>query len=97
MGPPPWVYFGDAASQRVHLSAHHEDDGRFDQFWQMEGQMSVLGFGRKSRCCDKWLTATAARLRVWLIETGVHEKVTRLIEGAVRDLIISNGTVAKQR
>ncbi len=85
---PRWVYFGDNRLNRVFYLVHHEDDGTFDQFWQMEGAMTVFGFGRQFRCCAQSLNRTPARFTIGFASSADHGTVRRVIEGAYRDLKI---------
>jgi hypothetical protein len=87
--PPRWVYFGDARLNRVLFLVHHENDGEYDQFWQMQGNMTVFGFGRKYRCCDKSLRQTPARFTVGLAETADFTEAARTIESAYTRLAIT--------
>ena len=66
MANPEWVYFRDGARDRYLFMAHHEDDALEDQYWQMENNMTVFGFGRQYPCCDKYLTAVPAHLTIGL-------------------------------
>ncbi|MEZ5400016.1 MAG: hypothetical protein R2729_10140 [Bryobacteraceae bacterium] len=75
-----WVYFGDADSPRVLLLVNHQDDSANDQFWQMEGNMTVWGFGRQYRCCGRYLTATPARYTVRLVESADFPKIKAAAE-----------------
>jgi hypothetical protein len=93
---PRWVYFGDAALRRVLFVVHHDDDGAFDQFWQMEGNMTVFGFGRQYRCCEKSLTKTPAQFTIGLVESNGHPEIRERVEGAYRNLLITKGEIEKR-
>jgi hypothetical protein len=43
-----WVYFGDPNLGRSLFLAHHEDDDAFDSYRHLDGNMTVLGFGRQT-------------------------------------------------
>jgi hypothetical protein len=93
---PRWVYFGDPAVSRVLFLSHSEDDGEYDQFHQMEENMTVFGFGRKLPCCEKSLTKVPATFTVGLVESTDHEAITKLVNGATTDLIITKGSVQRR-
>lgn len=63
---PEWVRFGDAASRRVLVLENHQPDQENDQYWPMDGLMTVFGFGREYRCCGRYLKVTPARFTVRL-------------------------------
>jgi len=63
---PEWVRFGDLSSPRVLQIESHQQDGENDQYWPMDGQMTVFGFGREYRCCERRLTAVPARFTLRL-------------------------------
>lgn len=44
---PEWIAFGDRSGERAVLLFHHEDDKHPDNFYQMENNMTVFGFGRQ--------------------------------------------------
>jgi hypothetical protein len=50
---PEWLYFGESGGRRALFLVNHQDDDANDQFWQMEGSMTVFGFGREYRCCGR--------------------------------------------
>ncbi len=93
---PRWVYFGDANSERVLFLAQHSDDGDYDQFWQMEGNMTVFGFGREYKCCEKSLTKTPAEFTIGFVKSSEHDAVAAAIEGAYRNLVVSKGPVEQR-
>jgi hypothetical protein len=94
--PPRWAYFGDPKSRYVLFLAHHEDDGETDQFYQMREQMTVFGFGRKLRCCEKSLRKTPARFTIGLAATAPVGELARLIEAAMRDTTVRPGRLEKR-
>ena len=85
---PQWAVFGDRAQVRILFVAQHEPDEAPDQFWQMEGNMTVFGFGRQYRCCEKYLTAVPAHFTVGLAETADLDRAVKFVESAVRPLSI---------
>ncbi len=90
---PEWIYFGDEKIRRVLFFAHHEDDNANDQFWQMDDKMTVFGFGRKYRCCERFLTKTPAHFTLGLIEDSGHFTVSKTIGAAFQSPVISTGKI----
>ena len=93
---PRWVYFADGALDRVLFLAQHPEDGDFDQYWPMEENMTVFGFGRELRCCDKSLTAAPARFSVGLVESREHGEVARQVHSVYRDVFVAKGAVEQR-
>ncbi len=90
---PEWIYFGDEKIRRVLFFAHHEDDHANDQFWQMDDKMTVFGFGRKYRCCERYLTQAPAHFTLGLIEDSSHFTVSKTIGAAFQSPTISTGKI----
>ena len=84
---PEWAYFRDGPTGRYLYFIHHEDDSAGDQYWSMEGNMTVFGLGRQYKCCGKYLTATPARLTVGLGENGTAPQTT--IDSAFRPVAVT--------
>jgi hypothetical protein len=74
---PEWLYFADRTIQRSLLLIHHEDDDIVDQYWPMEGNMTVFGFGRKYKTTDRYLTKTPARFTIALCESLDFDTIRR--------------------
>ncbi|MEO8167609.1 MAG: T9SS type A sorting domain-containing protein, partial [bacterium] len=87
---PEWVYFGDVAMRRVLYLSKHEDDNAGDQYWQLENNMTVFGFGRQFQCCDRYLTAVPMHLTIGFAEDSVAALAT--LSGSSRDLNVSLGS-----
>ncbi len=81
---PEWIAFGDDRTERVLVIAHHADDDKLDQFYQMEGQMTVFGFGREYRCCAKYLEEVPATYTVALVESWDPAVIGAAVEGMSR-------------
>jgi hypothetical protein len=96
MPAPEWLYFGDSITTRFLFVAHHGDDAASDQFWQMEGNMTVFGFGRQYPCCDKYLTAVPNRFTVGLAEAANFATAAPLVEAAWRDLAVTVGAAEER-
>jgi hypothetical protein len=78
------VYFGDGTLKRALFLVNHQDDDANDQFWPMEGNMTVFGFGRQYRCCGRYMTAAPAQFTVGLLEDSGFERVRAAVESAWR-------------
>jgi hypothetical protein len=86
---PEWAYFGDNATARVFYMVHHETDNTPDQFWQMEGNMTVFGFGRQYPCCGKYLNTVPATFTIGFGEDSLNALGS--INSSSRDLQIIPG------
>jgi len=64
---PEWVIFGNKVSRRVLQIINHQPADEPDQYWPMDGAMTVFGFGREYRCCGKFLRTAPARFTVKLL------------------------------
>jgi hypothetical protein len=87
---PEWVYFGDNASRRFLYLAHDEDDDLEDQYWNMENNMTVFGFGRQYATDGRLLTQVPARMTLGFGEDTLAAVST--IDGSFRDLSVSIGS-----
>lgn len=65
---PEWVQFGDGMSRRVLTIENQRGGGESDQYWPMDGLMTVFGFGREYRCCGKYLGGAPARFSLRLAQ-----------------------------
>ncbi len=89
---PEWAYFGDSGSRRFLYLAHHEDDNLEDQYWNMENNMTVFGFGRQYATDGRLLTQVPARMTIGFGEDTLQAVST--INGSFRDLGVSIGSPA---
>lgn len=85
---PEWVFFGDAKVKRTLFLANHDDDDAPDQYWPMEGKMTVFGFGRAFRFRDQYLNRAPAQLTIGLLETDDFNEAAMRIESAWRPLTV---------
>ena len=88
---PEWAYFGDESLGRIIYLIHHEDDNHSDQFWQMQNNMTVFGFGREYTCCGMYMTAAPAHFTVGLADATTIGEALPIIDGAWRPLQITVG------
>ena len=96
LSKPRWVYFGDSKVDRVLFLAHHVDDGTYDQFYQMDGEMTVFGFGREYKCCAKSLTAAPAEFTIGFVESTEHAAIATAVEAAYQPIIVSKGPLERK-
>jgi hypothetical protein len=87
---PEWVYFGDRSISRFLFLAHHEDDNLEDQYWNMENNMTVFGFGRQYATTTPLMTTAPAHLTIGFGEDTLQAVTT--INSAYRDLAVTPGT-----
>lgn len=89
---PEWVYFGDGGMRRVLYFIHHEDDTVPDQFFPMQGNMTVFGFGREFKGMGMYLTTVPTHLTIGFAEDGTYlSRAKKVIEGAYKEVKISAG------
>ena len=86
---PEWAYFGDRSGRRFLFLAHHEDDNLEDQYWQMENNMTVFGFGRQYASTTPLMTTVPAHLTVGFGEDTLQASL--VINSAFRQLITTTG------
>jgi hypothetical protein len=88
---PEWAYFGDEGLGRIIYLVHHEDDALSDQFWQMQNNMTVFGFGREYTCCGMYMTEAPAHFTVGLADASSIDEALPIIEGNWRPLQVAVG------
>ncbi len=87
---PEWAYFGDDLSKRFLYLAHHEDDNLEDQYWNMENNMTVFGFGRQYATTTQLITQVPTHMTIGFGEDTLQAVTT--IDGSFRDLGVNAGT-----
>ena len=88
---PEWVYFGDAALDRVLYFARHEYSDAIDEYWHFgEGGMTVFGFGRGPKI-HGWqrLRDVPTHLTVGFADETSHAGASSWINSAYRDVKIA--------
>jgi len=88
---PEWVYFGSGKTRRVLYLVHHEDNDQPDQYWPMEGNMTVFGFGRTYGTIERFMERLPAHFTVGFADDGALESARRVIDSAFRDLAVTFG------
>jgi hypothetical protein len=86
---PKWVAFGDGSLARLLYLVRHDDSEALDQFWQMDGNMTVFGFGRQYRCCQKYLTTVPAQFTVGFAETTDVGQLVKHVHSAFQPLLVT--------
>jgi hypothetical protein len=76
---PEWLYFASSRLDRSLILIHHEDYDLEDQYWPMESNMTVFGFGRKYKTIDRLLTRSPAHFTIALCESRDFSAVERFI------------------
>lgn len=79
-----WVYFGDESSRRVLFLVNHQDDRYADQFWQMQGKMTMWGFGREYRCCGRYLRDVPGRFSLGFAESNSFDSIRETVWAALQ-------------
>jgi hypothetical protein len=88
---PEWVYFEDSLLDRFIYLVHEEDDSLSDDFWQMQSNMTVLGFGRTQNVSDKQLSDVPAHFTIGLADGADLSHASKIIEGAYRGVTVTAG------
>ncbi len=78
-----WAYFGDPGSKNVLFLVNHQRQSAPWQYWPMDGNMTVFGFGRELSCCGMYLTEAPARYTIGIAEDRGFDAIARVI-GAVK-------------
>ena len=93
---PEWVYFGDRAVDRVIFFVHHEDDSHGDQFWQMQGNMTVFGFGRKPHeNPGTYMDQVPVHMTIGFAESRDFNEISNTIRKAIQEPVIETGKIQK--
>jgi hypothetical protein len=82
---PEWIYFEAADRNRSLFLIHHEDDDIVDQYWPMEGNMTVFGFGRKYQSLDRYLTQTPAHFTIALRESRKFGSIRKFAQSRLKE------------
>jgi len=88
---PEWVYFEDSVLDRYIYLVHEEDDSLSDDFWQMQSNMTVFGFGRTQNVNDKQLSGVPMHFTIGLADDATFSTANKVIEGSYRPVSITVG------
>ncbi len=94
---PEWIYFGDSRLKRMLYLVNHQHDDATDQFWPMEGNMTVFGFGRQYRCCGRYLSVAPASFTIGFGEDSEFSAASQTINAAYQDLSILVGMPERRK
>jgi hypothetical protein len=64
--------------------ANHQQDSGPDQYWPMQDNMTVFGFGRQFTCCRQFLNAAPARFSIGFIPASDMDAARQRIESLTR-------------
>ena len=79
---PEWAYFGDNKMNRVLYFVHHTDDNIGDQYWPMNSDMTVFGFGRTCEGVCLGLKETPKKFTIGFSEGDTtYNHLKEIIEG----------------
>ena len=93
---PEWVWFADESCNRVLYLAKHEHDQHPDQFWQMQGNMTVFGFGRKPHeNPGTYMEEVPVHLTIGFAESTDYNEIKSVIRAAVMKPAIKAGKIQK--
>ena len=93
--PGEWIYFADGKLDRSIFLIHHEDDDLMDQYWPMQQNMTVFGFGRVRSPLQMLMKDVPAHFTIGLCDARDYHTVKKIINSAYRDLSIKIGKPEK--
>lgn len=73
-----WIYFADPSSKYALYLASDATAAPW-QYWPMDGNMTVFGFGRELTCCGKFLAGTA-HFTIGIVENRGFDFIARAVE-----------------
>ena len=83
------MYIEDSGLDRAIYIIQHQPDGNTDSYWQLNGDMTVLGFGRLD--LNTYLSATPNVFTVGLADGASFDNMERIIESAYQPLGVAAG------
>lgn len=88
-----WVYFGDENLGRYLFLAHHEGDDLEDSYYNLDNNMTVFGFGRRSpegAPAERLMSGTGNTFTIGIADGGGNvSNASAAINGAYRGLIVT--------
>ncbi len=85
-----WIFFGDKRVGRGLLLVQHHDDNNGDNYYGMENNMTVFGFGRPSGTSEV-LTQVPATYTVALVEDSAFARVAEIAKEFVEGKPLATG------
>lgn len=90
---PKWVYFASPPSQWCLFAASHQDEGAPDQYWPMQNNMTVFGFGRRYQSGGYYLTHNQAVYTIGILPHANFAATSSRILSAVSELAVAVGQI----
>jgi hypothetical protein len=87
-----WAYFGDPGVGRSLFVSHHEDDTLQDEYWSMESNMTVFGFGRTISSLTGLLSSVPQHFTIGLMEGTGFAQNSKTVYSAYKDMVIIKGS-----
>ncbi|MFP4143871.1 MAG: hypothetical protein ACLFV3_01890 [Phycisphaeraceae bacterium] len=85
---PAWAYFTDGPTGRMLFAVQHTADNEDDQYWGMQEEMTVFGFGRGEKLA-RLMERTPQKFTFGLSENSDLEAAKQTINAAFRNLDIT--------
>jgi hypothetical protein len=82
---PGWVFFASRRLNRSLVIVHEAAADCQDQYWPMENNMVVFGYGRQYKCCDKYLSAVPASFTLGFVESAHPAEIKKLVKDQLYD------------
>lgn len=88
---PEWVYFQDPRSKWALFVMRHSPTEMARQFWPMEDNMTVFGFGRQYTCCGSYFENSPEQFTIGLVPNGSYADMAAKIDSAWLPLSVNIG------
>ena len=86
-----WAYFSDPTVNRSLFVSHHEDDTSVDEYWPMQGLMTVFGFARSNNPLTGLLTTVPEHFTMGLMDGTEFAQSSKTVYSAYKDMRITKG------
>ena len=86
-----WAYFSDPTVDRSLFVSHHEDDTSVDEYWPMQGLMTVFGFARSNNPLTGLLTTVPEHFTMGLMDGTEFAQSSKTVYSAYKDMRITKG------
>jgi hypothetical protein len=88
-----WLFVADPVVGRSIYLANHTDDAETDSYWQLNGDMTVLGFGRLpfGQPLDPQMTGAPRDFTIGFLDETEIAVAADPIRGAITDLVQNVG------
>ena len=95
LGGDEWVYFGDPVVDRALFVANHDNDSLVDSYSQLDGNMTVFGFGRQN--ASSFLSSVPAQFTIGFVEDPAYVAAAETIVSAYKAVGVAAGSPVEQR